>query len=119
MIEHEQLLKFAEDDDDCPVMLYLAKVGTAIDWKETSPEEILYIPESLFGSVGRAFIDKIGVEGYYGQTLLDAQLIEVLCSEREPGEYSEQYIYALLEIRQFVGSALKKVKTHYIAFEGP
>lgn len=119
MIEHKQLLKFAKDDDDYPVMFYLAKVGTAIDWKETSPDEILYIPEDLFGSVGRAFIDKIGSEGYYGKTLLDGELVEVLCGEREPREYSERYMSALLEIRQFVESGLKKVKSHYLAFEGP
>lgn len=119
MIEHEQLLKFAKDEDDYPVMFYVAEVGTVIDWKEASPDEVLYIPEELFESVGRSFIEKIGSEGYYGKTFLDDELIEILCGEREPSEYSERYESALYEIRKFVESGLRKKKSHYLAFEGP
>ena len=68
MVEHEQLLKFAKDEDDYPVMLYMAKVGMKIDWKENSPDEVLYIPEEVFQSVARSFINKIGLDGYYNKT---------------------------------------------------
>lgn len=119
MIEHEQLLEFAKGDDDYPVMLYMAKIGIIIDWKESSPDEVLYIPEELFESVGRSFIEKIGSEGYYGKTILDDELIEILCGEREPRDFSNQYITALKEIRNFVESGLRNKNSHYLAFEGP
>ncbi|MGF1689577.1 hypothetical protein L4C36_23495 [Photobacterium japonica] len=60
MVEYEQLLKYAKDEDDYPVSLYLAKIGMTVNWKGNVPDEILYIPESIFQSVARGFIEKIG-----------------------------------------------------------
>jgi len=119
MIEHKQLLKFAKGSDDYPVMLYMAEIGVVIDWKERSPDEVLYIPEGLFESVGREFIEKIGTERYYGKTVLDDEHIEILCGEREPRNYTDRYISVLEEIRNFIDSGLSKNKSHYLAFEGP
>ncbi|ODC03849.1 hypothetical protein BFW38_10130 [Terasakiispira papahanaumokuakeensis] len=119
MVEHEQLLKFAKDEDDICVMLYIAKIGLSIDWKKSSPNEILYIPEEIFDSVGRDFIGKIGGEQYYGKTILDDELIELLCGEREPSGYSEDYLNTLTEIRKFIEYGLCFKDSHYLAFEGP
>lgn len=119
MVEHEQLLKFAEDQDDYCVMIYLAKVGVCIDWKNNSPDEILYIPKRLFDSVGRNFINKIGGEQYYGKTILDSELIDLLCGEREPYSYSEKYLVTLEEIRKFIDHGLRFKESLYLAFEGP
>lgn len=119
MVEHEQLLKFAKDEDDVFVMLYIAEVGISIDWKNNSPDEVLYIPEKIFDSVGRGFIGKIGGEQYYGKTILDNELIELLCGERELSEYSEKYLNTLTEIRKFIDYGLRFKDSHYLAFEGP
>ena len=119
MVEHEQLLKFAKDEDDICVMLYIAKVGVSIDWKNYSPDEVLYIPEQIFESVGRGFIRKIGGEQYYGKTILDNVLIELLCSECEPSKHSEKYLNVLTEIRKFIDHGLRFRDSHYLAFEGP
>jgi len=69
MIEHEQLLEFAKDEDDYPIMLHLAEVGKVIDWKQSSPSEVLYVPEEIFQSVALRFIDKIGLDGYYSKII--------------------------------------------------
>lgn len=119
MVEHEQLLKFAQDEDDCFVMLYLTKVGTVINWKDNSPDEILYIPEEIFQSVGREFIRKIGPEKYYDKTILDNQLLDYLCGERDTRKLSERYCITLSEIRKFVEYGLSKKGSYYLAFEGP
>ena len=119
MVEHKQLLKFAKDEDDYPVMLYLTKIGLAVDWKENSPDEVIYIPEEVFQSVARSFIDKIGTDGYYNKTILDNSHVELLCGNRETNKYSEQYQVTLAAIRQFIESGLKKSNSHYLAFEGP
>ncbi len=42
MIEHEQLMKLAKDEDDYPVMLYLAEIGSVINWKDSHPKEIIF-----------------------------------------------------------------------------
>ncbi|KZN57995.1 hypothetical protein N473_26585 [Pseudoalteromonas luteoviolacea CPMOR-1] len=86
MVEHEQLLKFAKDEDDIFVMLFIAKVGG---------------------------------EQYYGKTILDNELIELLCGEREPSKYSEKYLSVLTEIRKFIDYGLCLKDSHYLAFEGP
>lgn len=119
MVEHEQLLKSAKEEDDICVMLYIAKVGVSIDWKNYSPDEVLYIPEEVFDSVGRNFIGKIGGEQYYGKTILDNELIELLCGERKPSKYSEKYLNTLTEIRKFIDYGLRFKDSHYLAFEGP
>ena len=119
MIEHEQLLKFSEDKNDYPVILYWAKIGTLIDWKENSPEEVLYIPEKIFQSIGRAFIKKIGSVGYYDKTILNEELVALLCGQRESSEYSEKYILTFTEIRRFVKLDFSKNPIYYLAFEGP
>jgi hypothetical protein len=119
MIEHEQLLKFTTDEDDFPVVLYLAKVGVVIDWKDNSPDEALYIPEEIFQSVASQFVHQIGSEKYYDKTILNNELLGLLCGERESGNYSNRYIATLSEIRQFVSHGLNKKNSHYLAFEGP
>ena len=119
MIEHEQLLNFAQDEDDYPVMLYLAKVGTVINWKDNSPDEILYIPEGIFQSVAREFIRKIGPDKYYDKTILGDEFLGNLCGERENSNLSERDCTTLSEIRKFVEHGLSNSGSHYIAFEGP
>lgn len=119
MIEHKQLLELIQDEDDYPVMLYLAEIGTKIDWREIFPEELLYIPESLFELVGRKFIDLIGLDGYYGKTILDNQLIEILCCQREKSIYSSRYLVTLETIRNFINLGLQKHDSHLLVFEGP
>lgn len=119
MIQHEQLLEFAKDEDDYPVMLYLSEIGKVIDWKQSSPSEVLYIPEEIFQAVARRFVEKIGLDGYYNKTILDSTLIEYLCGDREPSNYSEKYKITLEVIREFINSGLLKSSSHYLAFEGP
>lgn len=119
MIEHKQLLEFAKDEDDYPVMLYLAEIGKVIDWKQSSPVEVLYVPEEIFQSVARRFTEIIGLEGYYNKVILDGTHIELLCGEREPSEYTEKYKVTLAVIRDFINLGLQKTSSHYLAFEGP
>jgi hypothetical protein len=119
MIEHEQLLEFAKDEDDYPVMLYVAEIGKVIDWKQNSPSEVLYVPEEIFQAVARSFIDNIGLDGYYNKIILDKSHIEYLCGDREPSDYSERYKVTLEVIREFVNAGLLKTSSHYLAFEGP
>lgn len=119
MIEHEQLLEFVEDEDDYPVMLYLAKIGEVIDWKEKSPDEVLYVPEKMFQSVAGEFIEQIGLGGFYGKTILDDRLIEILlhCGEKENCSNAQKVILEV--IRNFVNFCVQKSNSHYLAFEGP
>ncbi|CAH0535332.1 hypothetical protein VST7929_02931 [Vibrio stylophorae] len=119
MIEHELLLQYAKDEDDYPVMLYLAKRGVSINWKDSIPDEVLYIPEELFQVVARGFVEKVGLEGYYGKTILTSTEIDLLCCEREVGEFPENFIVIFAIIKHFIDEGCKKVDTHYLAFEGP
>ncbi len=119
MIEHEQLIKLAEDEDDYPVMLYSAKKGVSVDWKVNSPEEVLYIPESAFQSVYQNFIDKVGLDGYYTKTILDICHVELLCSNTGSHNYSDQQQYVMAAVKQFIDAGLNKKHSHYLAFEGP
>ena len=119
MIEHEQLLEFAKGDDDYPIILYLAEIGKVIDWTQSSPSDVLYVPEEIFQAVARRFIDKIGLDGYYRKIILDSSHIEYLCGDREPSDYSEKYKVTLEVIREFINTGLLKSSSHYLAFEGP
>jgi len=119
MIEREGLIQYAKDEDDYPVMIYLVKKGVVVDWRGNLPDEVLYIPEDLFESVGRMFIEKVGVDGYYGKTVLNNELIDALCHEREARNFSSRFENALMEIREFVKLGKQKENTHHLVFEGP
>ncbi|CCN81115.1 hypothetical protein VIBNISFn27_100001 [Vibrio nigripulchritudo SFn27] len=119
MVEYKQLLKYAKDEDDFPVSLYLAKTGVTINWKGNVPDVILYIPESIFQSVACSFIEKIGPEDYYSTTILDSSHVELLCNCTETSHFSEEYKVTLAAIKHFIESGLNKLSSHYLAFEGP
>lgn len=119
MIEHDQLIEFAKDEDDYPVMLYLAQIGKVIDWKESFPDEVLYVPENIFQAVAREFIDDIGLDGYYNKTILNQRHTHMLCQEREQEDLSNEYLVTLETLRKFIGAGQARSKSHYIAFEGP
>lgn len=118
MIEHEQLMGSAKDEDDGPVYLCLYKNGQRIDWKESSPEEVLYIPETIFEAVARNFVDVIG-QDYYGTVGISkeyAVIIQGGFSRASPEILSFEMVQF---VNNFIERSMEWSQTHYLAFQGP
>ena len=118
MIEHEQLQKYATDEDDCLVSFNLCKNNVEIDWKEHSPDEILYVPENLFNNLCAAFVKKVGLE-YYDTVEITNELEEILHRSFISAGNNEANIVSAREISQFIEKAKCLKETHYLTFEGP
>lgn len=118
MIEHEQLQKYATDDDDCLVSFNLCKNNIEIDWKEKTPDEILYVPENLFNNLCKAFVKEIGLK-YYETVEITSELEDILHSSFITAENNEANIVSAREIIQFIEKAKPLRETHYLTFEGP
>lgn len=121
MKEYEQLLAFTEDVDDVPVALCIVKKGESTDWQESFPEEVLYIPESVFSDLAEAFVEKLGV-GYYGTMSLSEQEIVELrqCMEDKSQKTDSKTLqFCIGEINKFLSRSEKLSNTHHLVFDGP
>ena len=119
MISHDHLMRFARDEDDYPVMLYLAPIGQIVDWKTTFPSEVLYIPESLFHHLAADFIQRLG-QNYYEQTQLSAAHIALLNALQPQPEHSPSgHAEALTAVQKLLQQAKENQHSHRLVFEGP
>jgi len=118
MIEHEQLMKYATDEDDYPVWFCLCQNDVQIDWKENNPDEILSVPEKLFNNLGKLFIDEIGLK-YYDTVIISNDLEALLLKSFIVADNTERNLVAAREITKFIEKAKSFKETHYLTFEGP
>lgn len=118
MIENEQLMAFAENEDDVPVAFCICKNGAYIDWKDSPPEEVLYVPENTFEKIAPSFMERLGRD-YYGSNGISGELEDILVSEILLVSKSANLQQVKVAIYQFIQKASSVSATHYLVFEGP
>ena len=114
-------MKYADGDDDVPVALCIIRDGAQIDWDERLPEEVLYMPESIFSMMFPDLIEKYDAN-FYGTSKLSVDDLEHMKSSitENKEESCTTWINELYdEILKFISRGESLKGTHYIALEGP
>lgn len=119
MIEHEELMKLKEHEDDVPVSFSIVPNGKEIDWRDNIPDEILYIPEEAFNRLAKEFGQTITPEEYYGQKVLDEKLETILLASLSKNTSSDSDANIYQTIYKFLNYAHSKKESHFVLYEGP
>ena len=118
MVENEELMAFAESEDDVHVAFCICKNGAYIDWKDVLPDEVLYVPETIFEKIAPEFMRQLGRD-YYGTNGISGELETILNAEMAVISESRALQQSKVVINQFMRKAKSVNASHYLVFEGP
>jgi len=112
-------MELNEHVDDVPVSISAVRHGVVIDWKNTEPDEILYIPEELFINLASDFYKSLTAEEYYDGIVLSEELETKLLASISKSVRTDKDSFVFKEVSKFLAEINEMKNTHYALFEGP